>query len=63
MNDQDRIILKHLDEMIERYPALTGCREDIKKAYLLLKEAYEPGHKCLVAGNGGSAADSEHIAG
>ena len=63
MNDQDRIILKHLDEMIGRYPVLADCKKDIEKAYWLLKEAYETGHKLLVAGNGGSAADSEHIAG
>lgn len=28
-----------------------------------MEEAYENGHKLLIAGNGGSAADSEHIAG
>ena len=38
-------------------------REDIINAYLVLEECYKNGGKLLVAGNGGSAADSEHIAG
>lgn len=49
--------------MIGRYPVLDCCRQEISEAYLILKDAYEGGHKLLVAGNGGSAADSEHIAG
>lgn len=36
---------------------------DIVAAYLLLEESYENGGKLLVAGNGGSAADAEHIVG
>ena len=35
----------------------------IEKASILLIEAYESGHKTLLAGNGGSAADAQHIAG
>ncbi len=54
---------KHIDTLIERYPQLKICREDIKNAYLILEESYENDHKLLIAGNGGSAADSEHIAG
>lgn len=53
----------HLNLLIERYPALTAVRDDIKNAYSLLQECYERDHKLLIAGNGGSAADSEHIAG
>ena len=53
----------YLEELIQRYPKLASCREDIKKAYLILEEAFSSGHKLLVAGNGGSAADSEHIVG
>ena len=54
---------KHVDYLIERYPVLAECREDLIKAYLIMEEAYEGDHKLLIAGNGGSAADSEHIAG
>lgn len=59
----DERIKKHMDLLIERYPKLEVSRSDIEKAYLILEEAYMRGHKLLIAGNGGSAADSEHIAG
>lgn len=55
--------MKHVDLLIERYPKLEACREDIAKAYEIMEEAYVNDHKLLIAGNGGSAADSEHIAG
>lgn len=56
-------ILSHVDLLIERYPALESCKDDILNAYYLLEESYSNGNKLLVAGNGGSAADSEHIVG
>jgi D-sedoheptulose 7-phosphate isomerase len=59
----EKRIEKHVDLLIERYPVLDACRESILKAYLMLEEAYRNGNKLLIAGNGGSAADSEHIAG
>jgi len=39
------------------------CKNDILQAYTILAESYKDGKKLLVAGNGGSAADSEHIVG
>jgi D-sedoheptulose 7-phosphate isomerase len=42
---------------------LCGIKEEIFKAYTLLLTAFEGGGKVLVAGNGGSAADAEHIVG
>lgn len=54
---------KHIDFLIERYPVLKVCREDIISSYLFMEESYENGGKLLVAGNGGSASDSEHIVG
>lgn len=59
----DKKIQKHIDVLIERYPNLIVCVEAIEKAYLILEECYEHDGKLLIAGNGGSAADSEHIAG
>lgn len=56
-------IQKHLDLLVNRYPQLLACKKDIEKAYLILEECYKNDHKLLIAGNGGSAADSEHIAG
>ena len=58
-----KIVKKELDELIRRYPQLDVCRKDIEKAYLLLQKTYDNNSKLLIAGNGGSAADSEHIAG
>lgn len=54
---------KHIDLLIERYPILAECRHSIIDAYLIMEETYEHDGKMLIAGNGGSAADSEHIAG
>lgn len=54
---------KHLDLLIQRYPLLQICRESIVEAYLLLEHSYKNGGKLLIAGNGGSAADAEHIVG
>ena len=54
---------KHINELITRYPILAPCREDILRAYEVLETCYTQGRKMLVAGNGGSAADSEHIVG
>lgn len=52
-----------LNLLIERYPKLGVCKEDIRKTYELLEAAYQKGRKLLVCGNGGSASDSEHIVG
>lgn len=54
---------KHIDLLIDRYPVLEACKEDIISGYELLEECYTNGGKLLIAGNGGSAADAEHIAG
>ncbi len=54
---------KHIDLLISRYPMLESTRQDIKNAYIVLEECYKNKGKLLVAGNGGSAADSEHIVG
>lgn len=54
---------KQLELLIERYPALSVCKDDIEKAYEVLEECFATGHKLLIAGNGGSCSDGEHIAG
>lgn len=54
---------EQLNLLIERYPKLEVCKEDIMKVYELLETAYSNGRKLLVCGNGGSASDSEHIVG
>lgn len=57
------MIEEQLKILVERYPKLKDCKEDIQKAYEMLEEAYSKGRKLLVCGNGGSASDSEHIVG
>ena len=52
-----------LDSLHRNYPDLEPCRADIESAYALLENCFASGHKLLVCGNGGSAADSEHLVG
>ena len=52
-----------MKDLLERYPALCECLSDIEKALDMMIETYKNGGKVLVCGNGGSAADSEHIVG
>lgn len=52
-----------MDKFINRYPSLSSIRQNLTDAYLILEECFLKGGKLLIAGNGGSAADSEHIAG
>lgn len=54
---------KHIDLLISRYPILEDVRKPIIEAYQIMEECYANDGKLLIAGNGGSAADSEHIAG
>ena len=54
---------EQLNLLIERYPKLSVCKEDIKKAYELLEASFRNSRKLLVCGNGGSASDSGHIVG
>lgn len=63
MRSLEKRLRKHIDLLIERYPILVPVKQDIIDAYLVMEECYEHDGKLLIAGNGGSAADSEHIAG
>lgn len=53
----------YVDSLIERYPVLNTVREDLIDMYFLMEKCYENGGKILIAGNGGSAADADHIVG
>lgn len=55
--------MKYLEELLVRYPVLTSVKAEIKEAYEILENCYENGGKLLIAGNGGSCADAEHIVG
>lgn len=52
-----------INELINRYPMLEACREDIEKTLEAIISCYERGGKLLLCGNGGSAADCDHIVG
>ncbi|MDD2708217.1 MAG: SIS domain-containing protein [Verrucomicrobiae bacterium] len=52
-----------LASLFERYPALLPLRGDIERAVEMMIQCYRRGGKALACGNGGSAADAEHIVG
>ena len=53
----------HLNRLLKRYPTLETVKQNILDACRLMEECYEHDGKLMIAGNGGSAADAEHIAG
>ena len=55
--------LKIFETLFTRYPNLEIVKGDILKAYETIHATYRAGGKVLVCGNGGSAADAEHIVG
>jgi D-sedoheptulose 7-phosphate isomerase len=50
-------------DCIHRYPQLDACRSDIQKVINLIFQVFKDGKKLMICGNGGSAADADHIAG
>ncbi len=52
-----------IDLLIGRYPKLVGCRDSILDAAALLEETFRSGGTLYTCGNGGSAADADHIVG
>lgn len=52
-----------IDNLILRYPQLDVCKSSVLQALTMLINTYELKGKLLVCGNGGSAADAEHIVG
>ena len=56
-------VRQHLDTLLSRYKKLKDCEAQLICAYEEMERAYLAGGKLLIAGNGGSAADSEHMVG
>ncbi|MBQ9070369.1 MAG: SIS domain-containing protein [Clostridia bacterium] len=52
-----------LTELLERYPKLLSCKDDILRARETLIHCYKKKGKLLLCGNGGSASDCDHIVG
>jgi len=55
--------MDHLQQLVQRYPHLESVKSEIEAAFKMLVNCYTNGGKLLIAGNGGSASDAEHIAG
>ena len=55
--------MDEIGAMVERHQELKSCSDDVHSALEILLISYRAGHKLLLCGNGGSAADCEHIAG
>lgn len=52
-----------LVRLLDRYPELVNCVEQIENAFYSLVETIRRDGTILICGNGGSAADSDHIVG
>lgn len=59
----DENLQKQVEILMYRYPALKEINDSFIEAYHIMEECFKNDGKLLIAGNGGSAADSEHIAG
>lgn len=59
----DIAVQKYMFTLMERYPALSHLQAEIETAYCIIEASYANGGKLLVAGNGGSSSDAEHMVG
>ena len=63
MFDRDKFFEDSLQESAEtKQKILSKCRKDVFKAIDLIKDTVSKGSKIMFCGNGGSAADSQHLA-
>jgi len=54
---------QHFSRLFDRYPQLSEVKEKIMLTFKILIRAFRNKGKLLVCGNGGSAADADHIVG
>lgn len=54
---------KYLEALVSRNPKLKMVEDSINEAYKTMVECYQNNGKLLIAGNGGSCADAEHMVG
>ncbi|MBQ8740326.1 MAG: SIS domain-containing protein [Clostridia bacterium] len=55
--------METLSELIKRYPLLNSCESEIQRSAEMLIKTYKNGNRLYICGNGGSAADADHIVG
>ena len=53
----------YVNLLVEDRPLLSVCKTEVQQAIDMILDMHKNGGKLLLCGNGGSAADSEHIAG
>ncbi len=54
---------KAVEQLIERHPVLTGCQDTVETMISLAEDTFRNNGTLFACGNGGSAADAEHICG
>ena len=52
-----------LETFFKRCPDMVACEREVRAARKTFLCSFKAGHKLMVCGNGGSAADSEHVVG
>lgn len=57
------IAMKYIFRLTENYPQLKQAENQIIETFNLIKKCFSDNNKMLLCGNGGSAADCEHISG
>lgn len=57
-----RIVAQLEESATVKQRIVQSCLDDIVRAAQMLLDAYRRGHKVLLCGNGGSAADAQHLA-
>ncbi|MDL2294184.1 SIS domain-containing protein [Ruminococcaceae bacterium OttesenSCG-928-D13] len=60
---KEAAVAAHLDSLFGRCPQLEPLKSEIEAAYEAIARSFEGGGRLLVCGNGGSAADADHIVG
>lgn len=55
--------MNYVENLVARYPALASSADAVSQAIDEIIKAHREGGKILLCGNGGSAADCEHISG
>ncbi len=56
-------VARHVQELVTKYPALAKVQKEIVKSFDIIENSLRHGGTLFTCGNGGSAADAEHIAG
>lgn len=52
-----------LNDLLRRYPVLQPQQQNIEASFEIIRTCYQKGFGLYVCGNGGSAADAQHIVG